>query len=156
MTEKGEWSLLKTNSCEIILCWSRCASMTLLHSFLTCDRLTTGAPSSWGWYQLQANKWWTVTVIHLTALLQRTRTGLSFKMQVGIKYQIKLHFVHFPYVLISQRWQNELQTHFVRTGHILIVLLKEFLYRSLAGHILIVLLKEFLYRSLDGHILIVL
>ena len=55
---------------------------------------------------------------HWTALLQVTRTFLSFKIQAWFRYQIKLHLGYFLTVPISHKWQNRLKTPFVRTGHI--------------------------------------
>ena len=89
---------------------------------------TKGALSRWGWYELQAKKWRTVTmsstwlsylgpiratgkevkdnhyVLHLTPTLQLATPCLSFEIRAWFNYQGKLHSVYFLTVPISQKW----------------------------------------------------
>ena len=66
--------------------------------------LTTAALSCWGQCELQTIKWGT-TAMSSTWLpyFKRTRMFPPFQIQAWFKYQIKLHFVYFPTVLICQR-----------------------------------------------------
>lgn len=106
-------------------CFRNSTPKTLILTFTTNHRtscgyvwnpvLTKGTLSRWVRRELWGKKRrQSLSAIHVTALLQLAITSVSAKVQAGFKCPIKLQFVYFLTIPISQKWQHRLKAPFVR------------------------------------------